>query len=154
FIRYFPGARTAPGHDPWSAHFSLGTNISSGLAEARRMAEHEGHVAKVLLISDLGDSPTDLEPVRREVVALVRDGIAVEARVLPGSLPADRARFRTLLGREAVGDSTGPSRTSAAALAPAGSAPHGLVLLAVAAAAVLALSELFGASLRWREEHR
>jgi hypothetical protein len=134
---------------PWAPAFSGGTTISSGLAAARRSLEHE-RGGRIVLISDLGDAPSDLPLLRRELLALTRRGISVRAIPLPTAAQRDVAFFRSWLGRDKVGVRLEPAFTRTAAPTARGALPTMLVVLAGAVALALAASELFAVSLRWR----
>lgn len=101
-----PDARRAQGfgflESPWSGSFRGGTRISRGLAVAREMLEREGTAAgsSVLLVSDLDDSPLDLESLTQEAIRYERRGIDLRVVPLFPSEP-DLAYFRTLAGPRA-----------------------------------------------------
>jgi hypothetical protein len=96
------GPRLAQGfgflESPWSGTFRGGTRISTGLAVARRILERDQIVGgSVLLVSDLDDSPLDLEALTQEVVRYQRDGI--DLRVVPlFPNPEDRLFFSRIAG--------------------------------------------------------
>jgi hypothetical protein len=85
---------------PWSGSFRGGTRISTGLRAAREALARGGvEGGHVLLVSDIDDSPFDLEALTQEVIRYERDGI--ELRVVP-LFPGedDRRFFAELVGRD------------------------------------------------------
>jgi hypothetical protein len=164
YARYFrpTPARGRPGQarvlldpypdNPWESTFSRGTEISTGLALARRMiARDRLRSARVLLVSDLFDAATDTSRLKTQLLAYARLR-KVELRVLP--LPPYSTDTMTLLRRYLgqrhvrVAPSAAP-RTAAAA--PTGSFPLAFVAIVAALALALAANELLGATFRWRE---
>jgi hypothetical protein len=165
FRRFFvplrhPRARTAPPgvrlpvahfpRSPWEM-FVGGTSISSGLREARLALARAGMGGgRVLLVSDLVDAPEDMPRLRRELALYVRDpGLDLKVRVLPSDLPQPLHLFRKQLGGAAV-------RPARVPLGPPAAPPRhpvslSLVLAAAGVAVALALHELLGVPLRWRE---
>lgn len=109
-LRYFPvGAGTAAASlgsqvTPWSAAFLGGTNISRGLTLARQILERE-HTPRgsVLLVSDLGDSSSDVPLLTQEIGEYERAGISL--RVVPLFPSAqDLALFTSIAGQHVVLD--------------------------------------------------
>jgi von Willebrand factor type A domain len=139
-----------PDHDsnPWHPSFSGGTTISTGLQAAREALAGAGGGGTVLLISDLGDTSSDLPAVRRELVALDRARIAVRILALPNALPTDRKWFRGVEGDESF-----VRKLGAAPPRRAGTPALGFPVAAAAIAALLALvlsaDTLAARSLRW-----
>ena len=86
---------------PWSGAFRGGTRISTGLRVAREMVARDRlSPATVLLVSDLDDSPFDLEALTQEAIRYDRRGI--ELRIVPLFPGAeDRNLFEELAGRDA-----------------------------------------------------
>jgi hypothetical protein len=85
---------------PWSGSFRGGTRISTGLQAAREALAREGvEGGHVLLVSDIDDSPFDLERLTQEVIRYERSGI--ELRVVP-LFPGedDRRFFANLIGAD------------------------------------------------------
>jgi von Willebrand factor type A domain len=135
--------------NPWYPSFTGGTSISAGLAAARQALERDHVRGRVLLISDLGDTPDDRPSMRRELVALAQAGIPLKVLVLPNAFSSDLLWFRSL---------EGPGKVQAALPAPAAPTPRpvvhtGFPLSLAVAAVLLALAlgafELLGVSLRW-----
>ena len=98
-------ARRAQGfgflESPWSGTFRGGTRISNGLRAARESIERAGTAGgSVLLVSDLDDSPIDLDALTQEIIRYGQSGI--ELRVVP-LFPGeeDREFFRGLVGERA-----------------------------------------------------
>jgi hypothetical protein len=86
--------------NPWSGAFRGGTRISTGLRVARQALAREGAKGgHVLLVSDIDDSPLDLELLTQEAVRYERSGI--ELRVVP-LFPGedDRRFFAELIGED------------------------------------------------------
>jgi hypothetical protein len=84
---------------PWSGTFRGGTRISTGLRAAREALARDGVAGgHVLLVSDIDDSPFDLEALTQEVIRYERAGI--ELRVVPLFPGEDDRRFFA----ELVGD--------------------------------------------------
>jgi VWA domain-containing protein len=139
--------------NPWYPSFSGGTRMSAGLAAARRALRRDRVHGQVLLISDLGDAPSDRGALKRELVAYASGGLELRVLALPTAYGSDVKRFRQLLGAQAVRTSVPPPPPAA----PRGgsrreSFPLALALLAVLIAGALAANELLAVSLRWREE--
>ena len=137
---------------PWSGTFRGGTRISTGLRVAREVVERDGLApATVLLVSDLDDSPFDLEALTQETIRYEQAGIDLR---LVGLFPGadDRRYFERLVGRDAFVGNGELLRNSA--LEERRSVIGGFpFLLAVAAAALLgllALNEHACARLGWR----
>jgi hypothetical protein len=139
--------------NPWRAHFTGGTRVSSGLQLARTMLERDGiEDGAVLLISDLATDTSDLPKLSRTLIDYERAGVPLKVASL-GPLPDDVAFFERMLRdpsavierprlrrsartREAEGDDTG--------------FPVWMVALGAALLGVLALNELWCGRLRWR----
>lgn len=133
---------------PW-ALFVGGTAIASGLHEARLALARAGlEGGRVLLVSDLVDSPADARPLRRELAAYARDPrLDLQVRVLPATgASAFLGLFKRELGRAAVRPAHVPV---AAPPAPGRPLPLLLMLAAAACAVVLATAELLAVPLRW-----
>jgi len=138
--------------NPWMTTFSRGTRISSGLALARRMIVRDGlRSARVLLVSDLFDSPEDLGQLRTELLAYVRLP-HVELRVLP--LPPfstqTMSAVRRYLGERDV-TVTPVALPRLENAGPGAAFPLEFVSLVGVLALALAANELLGATFRWRE---
>src|SRR5439155_21229721 len=102
-----------------------------------------------VLVSDAADNVTDTGPLRRELLAVARDGFRFRLVRLRGSTPGDVAVYRRIFGKTAV---RSPSAVPVKrADGPLGT-PFPLWLAAVAAitAALAALRELVAVSLRWQ----
>jgi hypothetical protein len=87
---------------PWSAAFLGGTNISRGLALARDVLQRERiRHGSVLLVSDLGDSSSDVPLLTQEIGEYQRAGITL--RVVP-LFPStqDLALFTSIAGAHVV----------------------------------------------------
>jgi hypothetical protein len=138
---------------PWSGTFRGGTRISTGLRVAREMVVRDGLApgATVLLVSDLDDSPFDLELLTQEAIAYEQAGI--ELRVV-GLFPGadDRRFFANLVGEDAFVGNGELLRNSA--LEERRSVIGGFPVLFLGAAALvlalLAANEHVCARLGWR----
>lgn len=160
FLRFFQlrlgdGRRTAGLgfiESPWTGSFRGGTRISTGLAVAREMIERDGIApATVLLVSDLDDSPFDLEPLTQEAIRYEKLGIELRlVPLFPGE--EDRAFFHNLAGREAFVQNSELLRNTALEehRSVVGAFPFWLVLGAAFVLALLALNEHACARLAWR----
>jgi hypothetical protein len=150
------GARRTRGfgflESPWTGSFRGGTRISTGLTVAREMIERDRIApATVLLVSDLDDSPFDLEPLTQETIRYEKLGIELRIVALfPG--PEDRDFFANLAGPEAfvpnaelLRNTTLEERRSVV-----GAFPFWLVLAAAGVLGLLALNEHVCARLTWR----
>jgi hypothetical protein len=133
------GAITVP-TNPWTNAFSAGTKISTGLQLALDTIESKrlGRPA-VLLVSDLDDDVGDLERLTSTALTFRRRGIPVRVVGL-NAAPEDERYVKRLLRRS----------SDLAAAPPPGERRNGgqelrlaLFLAALAAAAALALRELF-----------
>jgi hypothetical protein len=152
-VRYFtlptqsqPGFAPTFPPNPWSSAFSAGTKISSGLELAHAIAVAQPRRPEVVLVSDLDDDPGDLARLTSVVAAYRRDAVPVRVVGLNPS-PQDVALFQRLLG---------PAVPIAQAPTLADVPPHettalptALLALALAAAAALALRELWSPRLAW-----
>jgi hypothetical protein len=160
-LRFFapPSATPAPPpqgqelpRSPWEQWFSAGTKVSSGLFLAADMLarQHAKHGA-VVLISDLADDPTDLQPLTQAVLLLERRQVPLEIVGLdPTAANADF--FRNLLGTEAV-YRTARLPTGAEARGKVelnGAFATGLAVVAVLAILLLTVNEWWAEPLRWR----
>lgn len=137
---------------PWEQWFSAGTKVSSGLFLAADMLEQQ-HAKRgaVVLISDLADDPTDLQPLTQAVLLLEKRGVPLEIVALDPT-PANADFFRNLLGTEAVFRTarlpTGAEARGKVEL-DAGFAT-GLALVAALAIVLLTVNEWWAEPLRWR----
>jgi hypothetical protein len=162
FARFFVLKEPAGGFtqsfpdNPWSRAFTGGTKISSGLALARTVLQDE-HIRRgaVLLVSDLSDDRNDVPRVAQEIVAYGRNHIPLRVVGLNPS-PQDADYFRRLLrSNAAVLDARLPGEGEISGQQEvASSFPTGLVAAACALFLLLAVNELFGARLAWRERRR
>jgi hypothetical protein len=152
-----PGARRTRGfgflESPWSGTFRGGTRISTGLRVAREMVARDGLApgATVLLVSDLDDSPFDLEALTQEAIAYEQAGI--ELRVV-GLFPGadDRRFFASLVGEDAFVGNRELLRNSALEerRSVIGSFPVVFLGAAALVLALLAANEHVCARLGWR----
>ena len=108
-LRYFPAGNEPAASatlglqvTPWSAAFLGGTNISRGLALARDILERDRiRHGSVLLVSDLGDSSSDIPLLTAEIGEYERAGISL--RVVPLFPSAqDLALFTSVAGPHVV----------------------------------------------------
>jgi von Willebrand factor type A domain len=151
-----PDARRTQGfgflESPWSGSFRGGTRISTGLKVAREVVERDGLApATVLLVSDLDDSPFDLESLTQEAIRYEKSGIDLRVVPLfPG--PEDRDFFENLLGRGAFVGNRELLRNTALheSRAVVGAFPLALVAGIAALLALLAVNERVCARLGWR----
>jgi hypothetical protein len=123
---------------------------------ARQVVERDGLApATVLLVSDLDDSPFDLESLTQEAIRYEKD--AIELRIVPLFPGAeDRSFFENLFGRNAfvanrelLHNTTLEERRSVI-----GGFPVLLVLAVAALLGLLALNEHACARLGWRTAPR
>jgi hypothetical protein len=137
---------------PWAGSFRGGTRISTGLRVAREMVERDGLApATVVLVSDLDDSPFDLEPLTQEAIRYER--AAIDLRIVPLFPGAeDRAFFENLAGRDAFVPNDELLRNTALEerRSVIGGFPFLFVLAAAALLGLLALNEHVCARLGWR----
>lgn len=137
---------------PWGLSFSGGTAISKGLAAARASLRRAGmHGGRVVLLSDLIDSPQDQLALRRQLDAYARDpALELEVRALSTRMTQPIGLYRRMLGAAAAQDAqAGPPPP----LPSSARRPLSVWLIALAAlgAVALAANELLAAPLRWRE---
>jgi hypothetical protein len=157
FLPRASDAATSSFGNPWSSGLGGGTEISLGLRAAREaLTRAERPSSRVVLVSDLADSPSDLPALRRVLSAYATDP-SLELRVipLPGASEEDKSFFLRRLGAPAfIVDSAflAPAQTGSAATTPprAEPFPGRLVLLVVLVGLALALYELVAVPLRWR----
>ncbi|HEY4411746.1 MAG TPA: vWA domain-containing protein [Gaiellaceae bacterium] len=135
--------------NPWSATFTSGTEISQGLDLARtiELRSHTKHPA-VVLISDLADDPNDLQRLNTVLNEYQVGGFRLRVIAL-NPAPSDVARFKGLIGRASSIIPAGLSTPGTAPATPHTSFPTLFVVLAVLVAALLSVSELWGARLSW-----
>jgi hypothetical protein len=155
--RYFAlPATTAPGAqptfpvNPWSASFTSGTSIASGLDLARtiELAHGRRHPA-VVLISDLADDPNDIQRLTSVLTAYKAQGIALRVIAL-NPAAGDVEYFSRLIGNASSIIPAGLSAPGTTPLGtPATSFPTWLVVLALALAVLLGVNELRSARLSW-----
>lgn len=151
---FIPQPQTSPGfaatypRNPWTAAFSAGTRISSGLELAHTIATRNGvRRPAVVLVSDLDDDPADLPRLGSIVLAYKRDGIPLRIVGLNPSAQ-DLALFQHLLGRsspivQAGAATSGPQPRNQTPF------PWTFLALAVATAVALAAHVLWAARLDW-----
>jgi hypothetical protein len=151
-----PGERRTRGfgflESPWSGTFRGGTRISTGLRVAREVVARDRLApATVVLVSDLDDSPFDLDLVTQEAIRYERAGI--ELRIVPLFPGAeDRSYFANLFGEEAFVGNRELLRNTALEerRSVVGGFPFLLVLAVAGLLALLALNEHACARLGWR----
>jgi hypothetical protein len=136
--------------NPWHPSFSGGTRISSGLAAAGAALRRERLHGTALLISDLGDAPSDLRRLREVLVRLDGMGIGLKILPLPNALSIDVRWFRRLTGPEGFADPLPAAVRPAAFQRGSAAFPLALAGAAVLLALVLAANELAARPLRWR----
>lgn len=139
--------------NPWNLGLSGGTRISTGLALALEVLRRDRiEKGSVVLLSDLGDDPSDLPRLGEALIAYERARVPLRVVALTPSL-SDKEIFQGLLQRghgtleEAPPppDRIGPSSTEAHS-----TVPRTLLLATLALLGALALSELWLGRLRWR----
>lgn len=155
FVRYFvlppqktPGFQPTFPANPWMTTFTAGTNISAGMALARRVALAGVRHPVVILISDLDDDPGDVPRLAGILGQYRRNGIPVRIVGL-NPTAADTALFTRLLG---------PSAPVVQAALPNGAPavhtrtpfPWLLLSLGLAAAVLLAGHQAWAPALSWR----
>lgn len=136
---------------PWSGTFRGGTRISTGLREARLMAERD-RIAdpSVLLLSDLDDAGIDTPFLTQELIRYERTGI--DLRIVPlFPNPEDRQLFGRIIGPEAFVLNKELLRNSAVEERQTlvGDFPVGFVLVAALLLALLALNERLCTRVTW-----
>jgi hypothetical protein len=153
FVRYFtlpadPQSGAAQGFppNPWTASFSGGTHISSGLRLAHEIATVQPQRSTVVLVSDLDDDPGDVASLSAIAAAYQRDRVPIRVVGL-NPAPRDVALFQRLLG----GDVPVAEAPTLAQVSPhtVTTFPWALLALALAAAAALALREAWSPRLEW-----
>jgi hypothetical protein len=136
---------------PWSGQFSAGTQISTGLALALDVIRRDaGSPATVLLVSDLDDAVSDVEPLAAIAVEYRRENVPLRVVALDAD-PDDRALMTALLARP--GDLLVAPDPGAVAGRPATADGRSVTLVVSAAvtAALLALLLAASARVRWKE---
>jgi hypothetical protein len=143
---------TGPEHDsnPWHPSFTGGTRISAGLTAGIEALRRDGARGTALLISDLGDAPSDFARVKRLLLRLDEAGIGLKILPLPNALAGDVKWFKRLAGPGGFKQPL-PIRTAVRARTGPSSVPLALAAVAALLALVLAAHELAARSLRWGE---
>jgi len=159
-VRYFAlPATTSPGEqptfptNPWSASFTSGTEISNGLDLARTIetANHVKHPA-VVLISDLADDPNDFQRLNTVLNEYQVEGFRLRVIALNAD-PTDVQRFKGLINKASSIVAAGVTGSNPSAVAQARTSfPTLLVVLAVAVAVLLGVTEVRAARLTWGPE--
>jgi hypothetical protein len=155
-VRYFtlppargPGAAQTFPSNPWERVFSAGTKVSAGLELAHQIA-FEDRLSKpiVILVSDLDDDPEDLPRLVTIMLALKRDHVPLRIVGLNPS-SQDVAFFKRLTGGAPIVRAgplqPGPEPRNRTPF------PWTLVTLALVVAGAVAVHELWGPQLDWRE---
>jgi hypothetical protein len=143
-----PGALPELPPSPWTASFSSGTRISTGLALALDVIRAEGlSRPAVLLVSDLDDDTSDIDRVASVAAAYRRAGIPLHVVGLNAD-PEDAAFVRGLV--PAGGTFTAAGLPGRDATAPVHTTSWALVAAAVLVPLTLLLFLLVGLPLRWR----
>jgi hypothetical protein len=142
-----PGVQPQPPTSPWTASFSAGTRISTGLNLAlAAIREQRLNKPVVLLVSDLDDDAGDLESLTSVALAYRRLGIPI--RVVGLNPAPDQARFMERLlpsgGRVAPAALPGEQHASTGT-----NVPVTFLLAAVAFATALAAYLVVTDRLRW-----
>jgi len=140
-----PGGLYPP--NPWANGFSGGTEISTGLALARKLVLGSKTTRPaVWLMSDLADDPPDRRNVVRVAKSYIDLGIALHVVALEPRR-SDLRFFERLLGPRGTLIQAKPS--AQVRLGHSYAFPVALVISAVVLALLLALNELRGTMLSW-----
>jgi hypothetical protein len=139
--------------NPWSAAFSGGTRISTGLALTLRVLDRERiRRPSVVLVSDLADDATDLPRLATVLGEYERRQIPIRVVALsPGR--DDLAVFESLLrGNGQIREAPKPPNSVAAPLIEVGenALPRGLAALVALLLVLLGLNELSLGRLTWK----
>lgn len=133
--------------NPWATGFSGGTEISTGLALARRLVVTNAVTRpSVWLMSDLADDPPDRGAVVRVARSYIDLGITLHVVAL-NPLKADERFFESLLGPRGTLIEAKPS--TQVRLADKHAFPFWLAGAAVALSLLLAANELWSTPLTW-----
>lgn len=133
--------------NPWTSGFSGGTEISTGLALARRIiVANVVTKPSVWLMSDLADDPPDRPAVARVARSYINLGITLHVVAL-NPLKADKQYFERLLGARGTLIEAKPS--TQVRLANKYGFPIWLAFAAVALSLLLAANELWSTPLSW-----
>jgi hypothetical protein len=138
--------------NPWQRAFSGGTVISNALFLSLQMLQqdHVQHGA-VVLISDLGNDPTDSARFASAALLYQQRHIPLEVVGLNPN-PNDAEFVKGLIGDQAVTQIARLPQGSAAAgkIGLFGTFPRRLAIAAAIVVVLLTLDEWFGEPLRWR----
>ena len=138
-----------PPRSPWSDAFSAGTRLSTGLQLALDVVRRD-RLARpaVLLVSDLDDDISDLEPLTSAAISLRREGATLRAVSL-NAAPED-GQFMSRLLEKPV--DLAPARLPGEAGYAGAEQPVPRLLAAITILVGLALAALLGLTerLRWR----
>jgi hypothetical protein len=139
--------------NPWFGRFSGGTQISTGLAAARRALERDADGAgRVLLVSDLQNAEEDQGKLIQELLAFSRNpSIDLRVVALPPATHAEVALFGRLVGEQrAVVSSLDLERRSASGDVLGAGFPGWLAGVVALLAIALGAGELIVSPLTWR----
>jgi hypothetical protein len=152
-VHFIPGAPPAippvglyPAN-PWANGFSGGTEISTGLALARRLVLSSAvDKPSVWLLSDLADDAADRRSVVRVAESYIKQGIALHVVALD-PIKSDERFFADLLGpRGTLIQAKAPSQVR---LQQAYGFPLGLACAVVVLALLLAANEIWSTPMAW-----
>jgi hypothetical protein len=133
-------------NSPWFRRFSGGTQISTGLVNAREALERAGIDGRVLLISDLSDAEGDRPRLAQELAVYAARGIQLDVVALPPATAATARLFRDILGDAG---SVVPSARLRAQAERGDGVPVAFLALVGFAALLIAVDELRHAPLRF-----
>jgi len=148
---YGPGAPSPTTYplSPWFRSFSSGTQISTGLALARRAFARDGvSGGTVLLLSDLEEAKGDAGRLTAELSSYARLGIDLNVVALPPATDREIDLYRRALGKGSVIDLASVETVGGGITAER--FPTRSVLLVVLAAVALGAWQLLAVPLRWR----
>jgi hypothetical protein len=137
---------------PWFGRFSGGTQISTGLREAREALERDGKGGRAVLLSDLGEAEEDIDSLTKELLRW-EESPALELKVvaLPPATPALKTAFQRITGDyDLTVDSLALATGNEGAREPTENIPWTFVGVILALAAALAVHEVRAVPLSWR----
>jgi hypothetical protein len=132
--------------NPWTASYHGGTQISTGLDLAERILDRDRiRHGRVILMSDLNESPLDQQKLNRTLLRYGQRGVRLQIVDLSPTSTADRHLYSSLTGQSVAFAPEAPAKPRASR-----PSPFWLVGLALVLALFLAANEHWCRRLWWQ----